>query len=569
MDGSRRGRRSGGAGSHDRMSGRWSYLVFMMAAGMVTASLIRVSAAQAPAAQPTRGRTLYLKHCAACHGEKGDGNGIAAPFLFPKPRDFRFGRFRLVSTSSGVPTTADLDAVLKRGMPGSAMPPWYFLSDADRSALIDEVLRLFRVGLRESYIARYKEEEQLSDEELAEELKDPDFQAEIDDFVTSRTTPGELTEVPPLGKPSPEVIAEGKRLYVKQGCVSCHGEKGVGDGVKKMVDDEGYPTRPRDFTRGIFKGGHDPASLYRRTAYGMRGTPMPATVNLKPSEIAAIVHWMRSLSDEATRQAAVIRRRQIDVVRVSAIPAGYPFDDAIWNKAAAVPMQVIPVWWRDDVSIDLRVQVVHDGDDIMFRLQWKDATWSKTSHRTNDFPDAVAIQIAQAGDEPFLGMGSADSPVDIWYCNADRQARLALEKVYPRIMVGSYPFSEGAVAKATYDRPGTRDDRQPPVSLPAVAAGNHVTPVPGDPAGESLEAAGPRTLTFRPRIRWKVESRGRWKEGVWTAIFRRSLKVSPDEGVGLAPGAKMSVAFAVWDGARRDRNGQKLITIWNDLRLQP
>ena len=76
------------------------------------------------AAAGAESRTLYLQHCAACHGEQGDGQGIAAKFLFPKPRDFRAGRFRLVNTTNGIPTSDDLKNVLQRGMPGSAMLPW-------------------------------------------------------------------------------------------------------------------------------------------------------------------------------------------------------------------------------------------------------------------------------------------------------------------------------------------------------------------------------------------------------------------------------------------------------------
>jgi hypothetical protein len=30
----------------------------------------------------------------------------------------------------------------------------------------------------------------------------------------------------------------------------------------------------------------------------------------------------------------------------------------------------------------------------------------------------------------------------------------------------------------------------------------------------------------------------------------------------------VSVAFALWDGAARDRNGQKLVSIWHDLTLE-
>ena len=84
------------------------------------------------------------------------------------------------------------------------------------------------------------------------------------------------SEVPEIGPPDEAAIARGKEIYIKQSCHSCHGEDGKGGGTKEQFDDEGYPTRPRDYTRGIFKGGHDPASLYRRVAYGMPGTVMPS-----------------------------------------------------------------------------------------------------------------------------------------------------------------------------------------------------------------------------------------------------------------------------------------------------
>ncbi len=39
-----------------------------------------------------------------------------------------------------------------------------------------------------------------------------------------------------------------------------------------------------------------------------------------------------------------------------------------------------------------------------------------------------------------------------------------------------------------------------------------------------------------------------------------------------APGTRprrLIAALAVWDGAHRDRDGQKLISIWQDLELRP
>ncbi len=246
-----------------------------------------------PGPSTQRGRELYAQHCVACHGADGDGKGIAARFLFPKPRDLRAARFRLVSTTNYVSTKEDLHAVLVRGMPGSAMPPWAHLSEGDRNLLVEEVFRLRRDGAREQYIKILKEQEELTDEELAEE----DVQQEITDFVESRSIPGESTKVPDVSEPNEESIARGKEIYLKLSCHSCHGEGGKGDGVQKMVDSEGYPTTPRDYTVGIFKGGHDPASLYRRIAYGMPGTPMPSTSDnlATPEQLVDLVHFIRSL----------------------------------------------------------------------------------------------------------------------------------------------------------------------------------------------------------------------------------------------------------------------------------
>src|SRR5688572_20243647 len=98
---------------------------------------IALAASQPSSTQPTilndallaRGTQLYVKQCAACHGAQGLGDGPAAYLLYPKPRDFSQGTFRLTSTKSGLPTDDDLLQTLKRGMPGSAMPSWGWLPE--------------------------------------------------------------------------------------------------------------------------------------------------------------------------------------------------------------------------------------------------------------------------------------------------------------------------------------------------------------------------------------------------------------------------------------------------------
>ncbi len=394
-----------------------------------------------PPPAPKTGRELYVHHCAACHGDKGDGRGIAASFLFPKPRDFGQGKFRLVSTTNGVPTDEDLDAVLVRGMPGSSMPPWSHLSVEQRKLLIEEVRRLTREGAREMFAKTLKEQEGLTDEEIA---ADDDIQQEMNEFATRRVTPGSASEVPEIGLTDDAAIARGKEIYIKQSCHSCHGKEGKGDGGQKMIDDEGFPTRPRDFTLGIFKGGHDPASLYRRTAYGMPGTPMPSSSKLTPEQTTDLVHFIRSLSDEAARKRAILNRERIVAKRVDSIPDSA--SDSEWASVEPVSLRMTPLWWRNDADPDFQVQAVHDNKKMALRLSWSDAQANRDAARSEAFEDAVAVELYRGEAEPFIGMGGANWPVDVWYWDADRQGTpVAVEDVYPNSIVDIYPVEINAL----------------------------------------------------------------------------------------------------------------------------
>lgn len=517
------------------------------------------------AAAADQGKNLYVVHCASCHGNTGDGNGLAAPFLFPKPRNLRAGRFRLVSTDNSVPTREDLAAVLERGMPGSAMPPWRHLTQEQRDALVDEVIRIRREGVRDEYVQQLKDDEGLTDEDIAE----ADVQEEIDDYVDELTTPGKSTEVPSFQSPTGEAIAQGKEAYVKFACVSCHGETGRGDGVQEMFDDEKMPTRPRDFTLGIFKGNHDESSIYRRIAYGMPGTPMPGSSTMTPEQMVNLVHYIRSLSTEEQRQAAIPRRETIVAQRVDAIPQSAEQD--AWENSKAIPIRVFPLWWRDEADPVVRVQALHDGDSLALRLSWADATRDDYALRSESFEDAAAVQMFRGPTEPFLGMGDRSSPVDMWFWDSDRQhGQMAVKDQYPNAVVDIFPFSEKVATSTDLDRPGARMSDQPDVSMPARASGNQIVPPAEGAGGSSLHAAGPRTITFRPKENQLVKATGEWQDGRWTVVLTRPLSTpSEADGVSLKPGETASTAFALWNGSRQDRNGQKLISIWHDLKLAP
>ncbi len=496
------------------------------------------------------GTQLYTSYCAPCHGEKGDANGPAARFLYPKPRNFGEAKFRLASTDNGVPTDEDLFRVITRGMPGSAMFPFGHLSETDRHALVATVRELIRSGVETQMVRE------------AAQAGSPIDPADLPQLVAERVKPGEVLEVPAdLPTASAESVERGHALY-RIACVGCHGEQGKGDGGQDQRDANGMPTKPRDFTRGIFKGGREPERLYARIRLGMPGTPMPSSVQYNTTQLGDLVNFCLSLSD-ASAQAKVEHQRKRLVVKRSASPMNGNGTEELWQEAEQVPIVVSPLWWRNYAEPELRVAAMHDGEMLAIRFTWRDETRDDRPVRPQDFEDMAAVQLFKGKTEPFLGMGDANGPLDVWLWRARWQTDADVDSVYPNMAVDMYPFEKPGN--------GTRPHaaaNQPPEFLTAQAAGNLTADTAGDVRGSSLQAKGFGTLTLRPRVSQDVRATGAWKDGRWTVTFRRPLKIQDGGGIALSSGDKLSIAFALWDGSAGDRNGQKLVSIWHDLELE-
>src|SRR5437667_6257017 len=102
---------------------------------VVAAGTVPLPAPRSLAAQDrTAGKRVYVKWCAGCHGDAGAGDGAAAAYMLPRPRNFTSGLYKIRTTASGqLPTDADLERAIDEGLPGSAMPAWKGrLSDAQR-----------------------------------------------------------------------------------------------------------------------------------------------------------------------------------------------------------------------------------------------------------------------------------------------------------------------------------------------------------------------------------------------------------------------------------------------------
>lgn len=267
------------------------------------------------------GRLLYAEHCQHCHGVSGDGQGPTAPYLNPKPRDYRKGIFKFTTTQGSKRATRDdLWRVVENGIPGTYMPSFKLLTADEMTSIVEYVMWLSMRGELEYQLVRLLNDsyslnaiaERTSDgstsrqeiqNEFYESVNDPDsLPFEIDsivsrlaaDWESSQETEAEIQPLTPRIPYSAESVAKGRELYLKESlkCAQCHGEAGYGNGsqtfaVSKdefgeenpkpgLYDTWGNPIEPRNLHAGIYRGGRRPIDLYSRIYAGIKGTPMPA-----------------------------------------------------------------------------------------------------------------------------------------------------------------------------------------------------------------------------------------------------------------------------------------------------
>jgi len=213
-----------------------------------------------------QGKRVYTMHCAGCHGAEGDGNGPAARFLDPKPRNFVKAVYKFRSTPTGdLPTDADLMRTVTEGVHSTSMPSWRLLSDSDRKAVIE-------------YIKGF-----------SERFDDPD------ELRIALPMPGA-----PEWIGEDDSVEEGAKLYSLMQCASCHGVDGSGEGavVTDLEDSDGNPIRPLNFSVRTPKGGRAPEDYYRAFTTGLDGSPMPGyESSLSPEQRWHLVSYVMALRE--------------------------------------------------------------------------------------------------------------------------------------------------------------------------------------------------------------------------------------------------------------------------------
>jgi mono/diheme cytochrome c family protein len=243
------------------------------------------------ASELTEGLRIYTRYCVRCHGEHGDGNGPAAPGMWPPPRDFRSARFKFAGIEDrGLPADDELVRIIRGGLHGSAMLGWDLSRDEARAAA--HYIKTFSPpgrGFRNPRLA----------------VKPPIIPPD-----PHRTTGAK-----------PDLLDRGSRLYhsVFQ-CAQCHPSYATAadfdrwgvappraeapalpvpkwsDGYQSVLLPPDFRRHPMRSVRVDDTGAANPDDLYRVIAYGLQG-PMPGYGHLDHDDIWAVVHYVKSVAD--------------------------------------------------------------------------------------------------------------------------------------------------------------------------------------------------------------------------------------------------------------------------------
>jgi len=476
------------------------------------------------------GRAVYDQHCAACHGLTGDGNGPAAVWLYPRPRNFSAGLFKIKSTpGQALPTDEDLLQSVTRGLPGSSMPSFSYLSELDRHEVVQYVKHLTAyTDASGKRVNRFEE-------------------------AAANGTLAKPVQVPDEPAVSVQELTLGREVFKKMACALCHGETGAGDGpqVPTLKDASGLPVRPRDFNTGLFRGGHVGRDLYLRIHNGLAGTPMVpyGSGQMKPEERWALVHYVQSLrrTDVAVNDLLAPEDGAIRVKRISKLPAD-PMDN-FWESLDPVRVPLNPLWPEPNQVYAVAVSAVTDGKKLAVLLQWRDELPQNGAIRVQDFQDSAALQFSLSGKYGFLGMGDKDNPVNLWQWKSGWQAEVErgsppdMDSVYQSMHTDAWTFTNYNTAHSAGN----------------VISQPHESPV------EDANARGFGSFRSQPLKQQNVQGKGVWHDGFWNVIFIRDLKSKDAEDVKFVAGKTVPVAFAIWNGEQGDRNGRKMVSNWYQL----
>jgi mono/diheme cytochrome c family protein len=498
------------------------------------------------------GKRVYFTKCVWCHGVDGAGDGPGADRLWPRPRNFNQGTFKIRHTASGelplfdakkpIPGQNDLFETVTHGLPGSAMPPWEgILTDEQRLQVLSFVTT-----------------------QLVKDRKFTDKQSESQTVL-------QLSELKPIAQ-SEESLKKGAELIVEKKCVECHGMEGRGDGnAFNLKDDWGFSIQPANWHkcwnfRGSRQDPYNVTNIFRTFSTGVNGTPMPSFAdNTTVEERWHIANFVNSLCEREADGKPLQIDPLADKPKINfVLPAGVvegeiPSDpeNELWTKRArryvAMGGQIThkPRNFVNRID-DIWVKALYNDQHVVFMFQWDDRTKSVAEGKLPWAPTSVNVDVKE--QDPKTGEeGSIASHQNNYTVYNDAIAVQTAVKwkelpspIKPRYLWGS--------------------NEQFPVDILKWEADGSLRAFKGTGWDKDFE----ERFNYEENI--KV-LHSEWKNGRWTVMIQRPLGNKTDqdydEDTFFEMGQYIPTVFFAWDGHNGDAGRKMAVSAFYYTFLEP